>query len=320
MSFSPSVRTTGSASPRSPDVPLDPQAAAFLEQLRELGAPPHWEVGVTEARRRVDEAAPGLFGKPDPVASVEDADADGVPLRVYHSAGREVVPALVWFHGGGWALGSLASHDGLCRTLAARSGCAVVAADYRLAPEDPYPAAVEDAWTATLWASRRFPALAVGGDSAGGHLAAVTALSARDRGLPLSLQVLVYPVTDAGCDTPSYGKHAEVPNLTAEAMRWFWDQFCPDARRAEPEASVLRARDLRGVAPALVLTAEYDVLRDEGEAYARRLVDADVPVTLTRYDGQIHGFLRMPATIERANHAIDEVAEAIRTALAVPVG
>jgi acetyl esterase len=298
-------------------VPLDPQAAAYLDQLRELAAPPHWEVGPVEARRLMDEAAPGLFGAPDPVASVEDADADGVPVRVYRPADREA-PALVWFHGGGWVLGSLASHDGLCRTLAARSACAVVAPDYRLAPEHPYPAAVEDAWTATLWAARRFPALAVGGDSAGGHLAAMTALRARDRSVPLVLQVLVYPVTDSRCDTPSYAQHGEVPNLTAERMRWFWDQFCPDHTRAE--ASVLRAPDVGAVARALVLTAEYDVLRDEGEAYARRLVDAGVPVQLTRYDGQIHGFLRMPAAIERANHAIDEVAEAIRTSLTVPVG
>ena len=300
-------------------MPLDPQAAAYLERLRELAAPPHWEVGPAEARRRMDEDAPGLFGEADPVASVEDADADGVPVRVYGPADRGV-PGLVWLHGGGWVLGSRDSHDRLCRALAARSGCIVVAADYRLAPEHPYPAAVEDAWTATLWASRQFPALAVGGDSAGGHLAAVTALRARDRSLPLALQVLVYPATDAACDTPSYREHGEVPNLTAEAMRWFWEQFCPDERRGETEASVLRARDLRGVAPALVLTAEYDVLRDEGEAYARRLLDAGVPVTLMRYDGQIHGFLRMPAAIERANEAIDEVAEAVRTALAVPVG
>jgi acetyl esterase len=300
-------------------VPLDPQAAAYLERLRELAAPPHWEIGPVEARRRMDQDAPRLFGEANPVASVEDADADGVNVRVYRPADGEL-PAIVWLHSGGWVLGSLDSHDRLCRALAARSGCTVVAADYRLAPEHPYPAAVEDAWTATLWASRRFPALAVGGDSAGGQLAAVTAVRARDRSLPLALQVLVYPATDAACDTLSYLEHGEVPNLTVQAMGWFWGQFCPDDRREEPEASVLRARDLRGVAPALVLTAEYDVLRDEGEAYAHRLLDADVPVTLTRYDGQIHGFLRMPAAIERANDAIDEVAEAVRTGLAVPVG
>jgi acetyl esterase len=299
-------------------MPLDSQAAAYLDRLRRLAAPPYWEIGPVAARERMDNDAPGLFGEADPVASVEDADADGVPVRVYRPAEGEG-PALVWFHGGGWTIGSLDSHDRLCRTLAARSVCTVVSVDYRLAPEHPYPAAVEDAWTATLWASRRFPALAIGGDSAGGHLAAVVALRARDHALPLTVQVLVYPATDGGLDTPSFREHADVPNLTAEVMNWFWDQFCPVEWRAEPEASVLRGRDLSGVAPALVLTADYDVLRDEGEAYARCLLEAGVQVTLTRYDGQIHGFLRMPAVIDRAQEAIDEVAQFVRAALAVPV-
>jgi acetyl esterase len=300
-------------------VPLDPQAAAYLDRLRELEASPYWEIGPVAARRRMDDDAPVLFGEADAIASIVDADADGVPVRIYRADDREL-PGLVWFHGGGWTIGSLDSHDRLCRTLAARCGCALVSVDYRLAPEHPYPAAVEDAWTATLWASRRFAGLAIGGDSAGGHLAAVVAVRARDRGLPLALQALVYPATDGGLDTPSFREHADVPNLTREVMHWFWDQFCPVERRAEPEASVLRALDLRGVAPAFVLTAEYDVLRDEGEAYARRLLDAGVPVMLTRYEGQIHGFLRMPAVIERAREAIDQVAESVRTALLVPVG
>jgi acetyl esterase len=244
-------------------MPLDPQAAEYLDRLRQLAAPPHWEIGPVAARRRMDDDAPGLFGEPAPVASVEDVDADGVPVRVYCPAGGEL-PALVWLHGGGWTIGSLDSHDRLCRTLAAWSDCVVVSVGYRLAPEHPYPAAVEDAWTATLWASREFPALAIGGDSAGGHLAAVVALRARDHALPLAVQILVYPATDGGLDTMSFREHANLPNLTAEVMRWFWDQFCPVERRTEPEASVLRARDLSGVAPALVLTAEYDVLRDDG--------------------------------------------------------
>ena len=300
-------------------MPLDPQAAAYLDRLRELEASPYWEIGPIAARRRMDDDAPALFGEADAIASIVDADADGVPVRIYRADDREL-PGLVWFHGGGWTIGSLDSHDRLCRTLAARCGCALVSADYRLAPEHPYPAAVEDAWTATLWASRRFAGLAIGGDSAGGHLAAAVALRARDRGLPLALQALVYPATDGGLDTPSFREHADVPNLTREVMHWFWDQFCPVELRAEPEASVLRAPDLRGVASAFVLTAEYDVLRDEGEAYARRLLDAGVPVMLTRYEGQIHGFLRMPAVIERAREAIDQVAESVRTALLVPVG
>ena len=299
-------------------MPLDPQAAAYLDRLRQLAAP-YCEVGPDAARQRMDDDAPGLFGEPDPVASVEDAEADGVPARVYRPVEGEL-PALVWFHGGGWTIGSLDSHDGLCRTLAARSACTVVSVDYRLAPEHPYPDAIEDAWTATLWASRRFTGLAIGGDSAGGHLAAVVALRARDHALPLAVQVLVYPATDGRLHTPSFRENADVPILTAQVVHWFWNQFCPVARRAEPEASVLRARDLSGAAPALVLTAEYDVLRDEGGAYAGRLLDAGVPLTLTRCDGQIHGFLRMPAVIGRAWEAIDEVARSVRSAFAVPVG
>ena len=295
---------------------LDPQAAAYLERVRALAIPPYPELSVAEGRRLLDEGAPALFGEPDPVESVEDAEADGIPVRVYRATAGDVPPALVYLHGGGWVIGSLTSHDGLCRTLAARSGCAVVAVDYRRAPEHPYPAAVEDAWTATAWAAERFGPLAVGGDSAGAQLAAVTALRARDRGLPLALQVLLYPVTDFNFDTPSYREHGTGTNLTEATMRWFWSQWLPDAAAgAEPEASPLRAPELAGVAPALVLTAEYDPLRDEGEAYARRLEEAGVPVVLRRYAGQIHGFVRMPAVFDRAREAIDEVAASLRSAL-----
>jgi acetyl esterase len=296
-------------------MPLDPQAVAYLEQLRALNSPPAWELPVEESRRLADESAAGLFGPPDPVASVEEEDADGVPVRIYRPAAGEL-PGLVFFHGGGWVICSLDSHDRLCRTLAARSGCAVISVGYRLAPEHPYPAAAKDCWTATAWAAERFAPLAVAGDSAGGQLAAVVALRARDRGLPLALQVLVYPITDHGFDTPSYLEHAEGRGLTRETMRWFWAQYLPDESRAgERDASPLREPDLAGVAPALVLTAEYDPLRDEGEAYARRLEEAGVPTALRRYDGQIHGFFRMPALIDRGSEAIDEVATELRAAL-----
>jgi acetyl esterase len=195
----------------------------------------------------------------------------------------------------------------------------VVAVDYRLAPEHPHPAAVEDAWTATAWAAGRFAPLAVGGDSAGGHLAAVVARRARDRGLTLRAQVLLYPVTDRGCDTPSFREHADGTNLTAETMRWYWAQYLPDASQAnDPEVSPLRAPDLEGLPPALVVTAGHDPLRDEGEAYARRLEEAGVPVIPSWYEGQIHGFLRLPAQIPRAWEAIDEVASSVWAALAGP--
>lgn len=296
-------------------MPLDPQAAAYLERLRALGTPPYPELPVAEGRRLLDEGAAALFGEPDPVEAVEDADADGVPVRVYRPAGGGEA-ALVYFHGGGWVLGSLASHDALCRTLAARSGCAVVAADYRLAPEHAHPAAVEDAWTATGWAAERFGRVAVGGDSAGGHLAAVVALRARSRGPALALQLLLYPITDHGFDTPSYREHGTGTNLTEATMRWFWALYLPDeALAGDADVSPLRAPDLAGVAPAFVLTAGHDPLRDEGEAYARRLADAGVPVTLRPYEDQIHGFLRMPAVIDRARDGIDEVASALASAL-----
>jgi acetyl esterase len=273
------------------------------------------ELGPERAREAVDTAAPVLFGPPDTVAAVAAVDADGVPARIYRPR-TEGHGAVVFFHGGGWVVGSLDSHDALCRTLAARSGRTVISFDYRLAPEHPYPAAIEDAWIATRWAASHHGTIAVAGDSAGGHLAAVAALRARDAGLPLALQVLVYPVTDYAFDTPSYREHGVDTGLTAELMRWFWEQFLPDpARGAEPEASPLRAASLAGVAPALILVASHDPLCSEGEAYAERLHREGVPVTLSRYEGQIHGFVRMPAVIDRAWQAIDELAAALRSAL-----
>jgi acetyl esterase/lipase len=297
---------------RAEALTLDPQAAAWLEELRALGVKPYDQLSVEEGRRLADEGAELLFGEPDPVSSVEDSVANGVPVRIYRPAGSGP-GVFVYLHGGGWVVGSLESHDRLCRTLAARSGVTVVAVGYRLAPEHRYPAAVEDAWTATRWAAARFEPVVVGGDSAGGHLAAVVALRARDRELHLALQVLVYPVTDHAFDTSSYREHGTGTNLTEVTCRWFWQQFLGDERRgAEPEASPLRAPDLAGVAPALVLTAEHDPLCDEGEAYAQRLLDAGVPTVLTRYEGQIHGFIRMPAVLDAGGRGIDQVAGAVR--------
>jgi acetyl esterase len=296
-------------------VSVDPQVVAYLDQLRALEVPSPWEMALNDGRRAYEESAARLFGPVDPVASVEDVDAGGVPVRVYRPDSGEL-PGLVYCHGGGWVVGSLASHDPLCRTLAARSGCAVIAVDYRLAPENPYPAAVEDAWTVTEWAADRFPRLAVAGDSAGGQLAASVALRDRDAGRSLALQVLIYPVTNHGFDTESYRANTEGPALTAAQMRWFWEQYVQDEARAqEPDCSPLRAPELSGLPPALVLCAEHDPLRDDGEAYARRLDQAGVPVTLRRCEGLIHGFIRMPGVIDRADEAIDEVADAVRAAL-----
>lgn len=307
-------------------MPLDPEVRDYLDRLAAAAVPPVTELAPAEARRNTEAAAAGLFGPVEPVAAVVDRTLPGpIRVRIYEPPGDERDRGvLVFFHGGGFVTGSLDSHDGVCRALAAATPCVVVAVDYRLAPEHRFPAAVEDAWAATAWVAEHAASLgadpariAVGGDSAGGTLAAVVALRARDRGLPLALQLLVYPVCDLACDTVSYRELADGYGLTAAAMAWYRDHYLgPAGDRADPEASPLRASELAGTAPALVLTAEYDPLRDEGEAYAARLRDAGVPVTLVRYDGVIHGFYRMPAAIGRARDALAASAAALHSAFA----
>ena len=304
---------------------LDPQARAFLDQLEELGVPGIGELPPDEARAAGDAASATVFGQVVEVPC-EDLTIPGpggaIPVRVYRP-GDGPAPVFLYFHGGGWVLGSLTTHHGVCATLARLSGSVVCSVDYRLAPEHRYPAALDDAWAATTWAAKHAEeigglagALAVGGDSAGGNLAAICALRARDVELPLALQVLVYPVTDADLDTSTYREFADGYFLTRFGMEWFWDHYLPDGDRFVPDASPLRAADVGGTAPALVITAGFDPLRDEGEAYARRLEEAGVPVTLTRYDGMIHGFYRMPGVMSVANDALAETADALRAAFA----
>jgi acetyl esterase len=304
-------------------VGLDPQARELLDRMQELGVPGIGELPPEEARAVQDEAAVTVFG-PVPAVEAEDRNLPGpagpIPVRVYRGGG-EPAPLLLYFHGGGWVLGSLNTHHGVCATLAKLSGCVVCSVDYRLAPEHRFPAAVDDAWATVTWAAEHAEelgalpgALALGGDSAGGNLAAICALRARDAGIPIALQLLVYPVADADLDTATYREFADGYWLTRHSMEWFWDHYLPDGDRFVPDASPLRATDVGGTAPALVLTAEFDPLRDEGEAYARRLEEAGVPVTLTRYDGMIHGFFRMPGVIDRANDALAEAATALRDA------
>jgi acetyl esterase len=276
----------------------------------------------------MEAAARDLFGPLDDVGSIVEQTLPGpggpIRLRIYEPAGARPFPVLVYFHGGGWVIGSLDTHDGVCRALAARAPCIVVAVDYRLAPEHRFPAALDDAWAATAWVAEHAASIggdpeqiAVGGDSAGGALATACAMRARDRGLRLGLQLLVYPVTDHRFDTVSYDECADGYGLTRDAMRWFWGQYLgPGGEGSSPEASPLRAPDLGGLAPALVITAEYDPLRDEAEAYAARLEEAGVRVQLRRCEGLIHGFLRLPGTIPRANAVLDEAAAALRDAFA----
>lgn len=301
---------------------IDPQVEAYLESTASL--PTVDQLTPAEARANAERAAPILAGPPMPVDRVEDVDLGGVPGRVYATAEARRGPALVWFHGGGWVTGSLDTHDGLYRRLAQASGCAVIAVRYRLAPEHRYPAAVLDAWTAMRWVAHRGAdigidpkRLAVGGDSAGGNLAAVVALRARDIDMPVRLQVLLYPVVDCDLDSPSYRANATGCGLTRAAMAWYWDQYCPDAsQRTHPDLSPLRAPSLSGAPAALVVTCELDPLASEGEAYAARLAAEGVAVTHERYDGMIHGFARMFAVIDRSAGLVDQVAGALRATFA----
>jgi acetyl esterase len=307
-------------------MPIDPQVEAFLEEQKEFGAPPLHALSPEEAR--ATSAAEGL-GPAEPVAKMHDRRVPGpageIPIRVYLPEGDEPLPVLVYYHGGGWVIGSIATHDPTCRQIANAAGCMVVSVDYRLAPEHKYPAAVDDAYAATEWvfenaqdpgADRR--RVAVGGDSAGGNLAAAVCLMARDRGSfrPV-LQVLIYPILDYNFNTPSYGENAEGYLLTRATMEWFWACYLERAEDGwHPYASPLRAEDLEGLPAALVMTAEYDPLRDEGEAYAARLRAAGVPVTLSRYDGMIHAFFRRTALFDKAQAAMQEVADALKRAFA----
>jgi acetyl esterase len=309
---------------------LLPEIRALLDQLDAAGRPPLHHQSVDQARAFHIQDAPAVNGPAAPVASVEDRVVPGpagdLPVRVYTPEGEPPFPIVVFFHGGGWVVGTLDTYDPLCRALAAAVPAVVVSVDYRLAPEHRWPAAVEDAYAATLWASRNAAELggaqhrlAVAGDSAGGNLAAVVALGARDRGGPqVAFQLLVYPALDAAADTASYREHAEGFYLTAAGMRWYWDHYLGPADGAAPDASPLRAAFLGGLPPALVIGAEHDILRDEGEAYAARLRDAGVPAAASRYPGVVHGFFRWRAVTPVADAALQEAATALRSALAGP--
>jgi len=306
-------------------MPLDPQAKILLDAMPPM--PDLSTLDLATARAGMEQ---GTFaGEAEAVEKVEERAIPGpageIRMRVYTPRGSGPFPGLVFFHGGGFVLCSLDSHDGQCRSLANAGGCVVVSVDYRLAPEHRYPAAPEDCYAATQWVAKNGSELgidtgrlAVGGDSAGGNLAAVTALMARDRGGPaLRYQLLVYPVTDFAFDTPSYGENAEGYFLSRDMMRWFWEQYLPDpARGGEAYASPLRASDLSGLPPGLCITAEYDPLRDEGERYAARAREAGVDLQTSRYDGMFHGFLAMAAQLNAAREAIAESGAALRAALA----
>jgi len=308
-------------------MPLHPQVKKILEEAELLGLPDYQDLSPAAARKQMLDLTPPV----DPSLAVERVEnlmipgpIGEIPIRLYYPSGDPPFAVLVYFHGGGWVMGDLDTHHGVCHALAKRSSCLVVSVDYRLAPEHRYPAAVEDAYAATSWVAQNADSiqtdpdrLAVGGDSAGGHLAAVVALMARDRKGPrIDLQVLVYPITDCKFNTPSYLENKDGYMLTRDLMKWFWNHFIEDEGQAnDPYVSPLRAKNFSDLPQALIITAEYDPLRDEGEAYVKRLQEAGVKVTLSRYPGMIHGFIRMTARLDKAKEALDEVAGSLRGVL-----
>ncbi len=303
--------------------PLHPQARAVLDEIAAGRLSVSRPCDIAELRR-LEQIEARFSGPPQMVASVSDMDIDGpsgpLRIRLYSPDAGPSFPAVMFMHGGGWALGSVELSDHLCRALCRASNMLVASVDYRLAPEHPFPAGLEDSFAALLWLHGQpdVSAIAVCGDSAGGNLAAAIALVACERGLDdVALQVLIYPAFDPGLREPSMEHLATGYGLTQEDMRCFWDMYLQSpADAANPHASPLRAGDLAGVAPAFILTAEYDPLVDEGERYARLLQQSGVQVTARRYDGMIHGFVSYLGRVDAAQAAIDECARVLGEAMA----
>jgi len=306
---------------------LTPAMAGLLDRIRRAGRPPFHAMSPVAARAAYEAAAEVLEPPRARLARVEDftlQGADGTALRArLYAASHEVLPLLLYLHGGGFVIGSLETHDSLCRQLALRSGGAVVALDYRLAPEHRFPAAVDDAWAAMHWLAANAASLgldgrrlAVGGDSAGGTLAAVCALHARDRGLALALQLLITPGTTAHAATASHRLFANGFLLDAAAIEWFFEHYLDRSERSDWRFAPLNAADVEGAAPACVILAECDPLVDEGLAYADRLRAAGVPVELDLFRGLTHDFIKMGRVLKEAGAAQDAAAAALRKAWA----
>ncbi len=311
---------------------FDPDVLTFFDIMREQGAKPFYELPVAEARAAHLQLSQHFGGPAVEMAGVSEAAADGpdgaIPLRLYrpHGVAGGAAPALAYIHGGGWVIGDLDSHDKVCRQLAQRAQCMVVAMDYRLAPEHPAPAAALDAIAAVTWIAAHAaelgidPArLAVGGDSAGGNLSAVAAIAARAAGLKLRCQVLIYPSTDcraSAWDYPSRVRNQDVPPLNREMMQYFAERYLP-GQGAEQDwrVSPLVADDLAGLPPAVVLTAGCDPLQDEGALYAQRLSRAGVEVVHRDFPGMIHGFIEMGGLLRATSEALDTIALVLRQRL-----
>ncbi|MBV8880498.1 MAG: alpha/beta hydrolase [Planctomycetaceae bacterium] len=297
----------------------DPKLRANLDSV---GPQPEFRgQPLAGVRATFDKTAASLPKRNEKVASAETRSPGGFRVRIYTPEGKGPWPALLFLHGGGWVLGDLESHDDACRSLCRRTPLVVVSVDYRRSPEFKYPAPLDDCDAALRWLSANAAELqvdpgriAVGGDSAGGNLAAALAIRMREKGGPkIAFQLLIYPVTDRSVGTDSYREFATGFGLTRSNMQWFWDCYLTTtAERDNPEVSPLRAASLAGLPPAFVLTAHSDVLRDEGEAYAKRLVEAGVPTTCVRFRAMNHGFIRMGAVYPQADAALTVLAEALQ--------
>jgi len=314
-------------------MPLDPQIQALLAAAKAAGLPEMWQLTPDQAREQYKLRVRRLDVKDEPIHRVSDRLIPGpdrpIPLRVYEPRSArpdERLPVLLWFHGGGFVIGDLETHDSACRRLAKEGDCLVVAVDYRLAPESKFPAAVEDCMAALRWVALQgaeigadVMRIGVGGDSAGGNLAAVCALLARDEGFPkLSHQLLIYPCTAPEPETRSHKLFAEGHLLTRKTITWFYAQYLRNSRDTQDfRFGPLIADDLAGLPPAFVLVAGFDPLRDEGVQYATRLVEAGVDVTFVNMAGMIHGFYIMLGAVDAASDAIRQSGAALRKAFAL---
>lgn len=306
-------------------MPLDPQVQVVLENMKKQGVPPLHTLSV-ESARTVNLSS--MAAQPEEVWKVDNrkilGPAGHIPVRVYRPQSKYPLPVLIYYHGGGWVVGDLDAADVLCRQLANGANVIVVSVDYRLAPEHRFPAAIEDAYAAAAWVAENSSSLeadpnriAVGGDSAGGNLAAAVTLMARDQGLSfIKFQLLFNPATHYAFDTDSYRDNAEGYGLTTDTMRWFWGQYLAEEQDGRnPYASPLLAADLSSLPPALVITAEFDPLRDDGEAYAAKLKAAGIPVEAKRYDGMVHGFMLQTGGYDQGRQAVRHAVSALRKAL-----